>query len=45
MRSENLVAEAEDTSGTQRKREDPPLEAATNQRLVMSEKTLECATQ
>jgi hypothetical protein len=36
--SEELVAEARDSSGTQRKR--PPLETATKQQLVKTEKTL-----
>jgi hypothetical protein len=31
---EKLVAEAEDSSGTQRKRERPPFEAVTKQQLV-----------
>jgi hypothetical protein len=38
VRSENVVAKAGDISGTQRK--GPPLEAATNQRLVKTKKTL-----
>lgn len=40
MTSEKLVAEAEDSSGTQRKGERPPLQAATKQQLVKTEKTL-----
>jgi hypothetical protein len=40
VRSEKLVAEAEDSSGTQRKGERPLLEAATKQQLVKTEKTL-----
>jgi hypothetical protein len=39
MRSENLTAEAEDISATQRKGNRPPLEDVTNQRLVQTEKT------
>jgi hypothetical protein len=42
VRSEKLVAEVGDSSGTQWKGKRPPLEAATKQRLVKTEKTL-CA--
>jgi hypothetical protein len=39
VRSEKLIAEAGDSSGTQRKVECPSLEAATKQWLVRTEKT------
>jgi hypothetical protein len=40
VRSEKLVAEARDSSGTLRNGERPPLEVATEQRLVKIENTL-----
>jgi hypothetical protein len=39
-RSEKLVAEARDSSGTKRKGEHAPLEAITKQRLVKTETIL-----
>jgi hypothetical protein len=38
VRSEKLVAEARDSSGSQRKGEHPPLEDATKPQLVKTEK-------
>jgi hypothetical protein len=38
--SEQLVAEAGDNSGTRRKEEHPPLEAATKQGVMKTKKTL-----
>jgi hypothetical protein len=40
VRSEKLVAEARDSSGTQRRGERPLLKTATKQRLSKAEKTL-----
>jgi hypothetical protein len=40
VRSEKLVAEAGESSGIQRKREQPPSEAALKQRLVKIAKNL-----
>jgi hypothetical protein len=40
VRSEKLVAEARDSSETQRNGECPPLEIATKQELVKTKKTL-----
>jgi hypothetical protein len=43
VRREKLLAEAGDSSGTQKRGKRPPLEAATKQRLVKTEKSL-CAS-
>jgi hypothetical protein len=40
VRSDKVVAEAVESSGTQRKGERPPLETAAKQRLLKIEKTL-----